>query len=175
MVPKNFCLLFMTFAVWLFIHVSAISCYDTWALSSTMDYLPLNNLLQGHLFSYSTYPLTLIPASDCSRRCWFNGQKTEFYRRRVSRAGKRMFATVKLILTAANAKWEASYSHSNAISVFGLMYMPTCTSYFVEKRHFATLLLWDHSKKQSVSLMLIWLPQIKVNQSIKMQLTKQLH
>ena len=147
----TWCLRIFVFYLWRlqcdcsYMHVSAISCHDTWELSSTMDHLPLN-LLQGHLFSYSTYTLSLIPASDCSRRCWFNGQKTEFYRRRVSGAGKRIFATVKSILTVANAKWEASYSHSNAISVFGLMYMPTCTSYFVEKRHFATLLLWRHNK-----------------------------
>ena len=32
-----------------------------------------------------------------------------------------MFVTVKSALTAANEKWEASYSHSNAISVFGLI------------------------------------------------------
>ena len=30
-----------------------------------------------------------------------------------------------------NEKWEACYSHSNAISVFGLMYRPM--SYFVRK------------------------------------------
>ena len=51
---------------------------------------------------------------------------------------KQMFAMTKSALAAANEKLEASYmySHSNAISVFGLMYRPT--SYFVEKRHFAT-------------------------------------
>ena len=50
-----------------------------------------------------------------------------------------IFATVKSALTAANEKWEASYSHYNAMSVYGIMYRPT--SYFVEKRHFAMLLL----------------------------------
>ena len=40
------------------------------------------------------------------------------------------------MVAAANEKLEASYSNSNAISSFGLMYRPT--SYFVEKRHFAT-------------------------------------
>ena len=41
-------------------------------------------------------------------------------------------------------KWESSYYHPNAISVFGLMYRNT--SYFLEKHHFATFLLWCHNK-----------------------------
>ena len=52
-----------------------------------------------------------------------------------------MSATVKSALTAANENREASYFHYYAISVFGLMYMNRATACFVEKRHFAKLLL----------------------------------
>ena len=70
--------------------------------------------------------------------------QTEFYWRRVSVVGKLTLATVNSTLTVANEKWDASYmySHSNANSVFGLIYRST--PYFVEKCHFATLLLWLH-------------------------------
>ena len=42
-----------------------------------------------------------------------------------------MFASVKSAFTAASEKREASYSHSNAISVFWMMYRPS--SYIVDK------------------------------------------
>jgi hypothetical protein len=44
--------------------------------------------------------------------------QTEFYRRRVSGAGKTDVCTVKSALTVANHKLEGSYSHSNATLSF---------------------------------------------------------
>ena len=52
-----------------------------------------------------------------------------------------MFAAIKSAVTDTSEEWEASYFHSYAISVFGLIYRSM--SYFVEKGHFETLLLWQ--------------------------------
>ena len=61
-----------------------------------------------------------------------------------------MFATGKSVLTVANEKGEASFSHSYTFSVFRLMYRPI--SYFFD-------IIMTSQLKHSVLLMLVLLPK----------------